>query len=186
MQAPDQEAFVSLPISTIELLCDAIQNAGTGAAFMDPIDHARMDWLGAGLLTINLNATQPGMHADALELRRIWSSDTSAYPVGGQKRKAMTAWTRTLFLRREIFKAEGEAAMRDTFDDYATMAALGLQCALNVPIVREQTCVGVFNFLSPLPRWTKPQIAATRLLAMLAKPWILQEAAREQHRWSAA
>ena len=54
----------------------------------------------------------------------------------GRKRKTLTPWTETLFVRGEVFVAEGSAALEQTFDDYAQMRPLGLNAAVNVPLLK--------------------------------------------------
>ena len=59
-------------------------------------------------------------------------------------------------------------------------AGLGLQSAVNVPIVRDRICVATFNCMSVRPAWSARQLALVRTLALLASAWIFQEVDRWQ------
>ncbi len=71
----------------------------------------------------------------------------SAYPVGGRKRKTMTPWTRQLLRGGELFVGEGDAVLREVFDDHARIASLGLHAVLNVPLLDAGRCLATFNVL---------------------------------------
>jgi GAF domain-containing protein len=68
---------------------------------------------------------------------------------------------------------EGDAALAEVFDDHARIASLDLHAVVNVPIVREGRCVATFNVLGRQPRWQVQDIAAIRLLALLAAPHVI-------------
>lgn len=176
MQLPTLERSITLPIAEVDHLCDVIGGLPSDVDAMGPIDAVRKVWVGEGLLTVNLNVSPPEDVSDVMQLERIWTSNASAYPVGGRKRKTLTPWTRKLFVDGGVFKAEGVAAMSEAFDDYATMAGLGLHSALNVPLLENDVCVGTFNCMSVGHTWAPRQITVIRLLALLAKPWILRQA----------
>src|SRR5688572_3274019 len=79
------------PQARIALYQD-LPRAATLDAAMAIVEQVRFEQLGAGLLTVNLNATLaidgiPAESAGVIELQRIWSSDAAAYPVAGRKRK---------------------------------------------------------------------------------------------------
>jgi GAF domain-containing protein len=164
-----------LPVAVCERLCDALSRAVALDAALWHIEAARQELLGPGLLTVNLNATAPDDPPDEVQLQRLWSSDPQAYPVAGRKRKTLTPWTRQLLLRADVFVGDGEAALADVFDDHALIAALGLRAVVNVPLLENGRCVATFNVLGTRPRWEPREIAAVRLLALLATPWVLQE-----------
>ena len=145
------------------------------------IDGARRAWVGAGLLSVNLSVVVPSQPPNEIVLERIWSSDPKTYPVGGRKRKPATTWTRNLFVEKQVVQIEGDTAMAQTFDDFATMASLNLHSAINVPIVDNDVCIATFNLMGARSTWQPFHIAAMRLLALLAKPSITREAGKLPH-----
>ncbi|HEY0202430.1 MAG TPA: GAF domain-containing protein [Burkholderiaceae bacterium] len=167
-------AALVLPLDVCVPLCENLARAQTADTALRHIDAARVDLLGAGLLTINLDVTAPGDPPDEVQLQRWWSSEPDAYPVGGRKRKTATPWTMQLVRRAEVFVGEGPAALAEVFNDYARIAALGLQAVVNVPVLDTGRCVATFNVLGTRPRWQAHEIACVRLLALLATPWVPQ------------
>jgi len=159
------------------LLADLPRARGLDAA-MEIADAARRALIGPGLLTVNLLRSPLPAAGDAdatLVLQRAWTSDPVAYPVAGRKRKALTPWTRKLFLHGEPFIGEGREALEAVFDDHALIAALGLQAVINVPVFDGQGgCIATFNLLGTEPRWAPGAAALARLLAALCSPAIAQ------------
>jgi hypothetical protein len=177
-------APLQLPAAACLALCDALPRAKGLDEALRIVDGVRRELLGPGLLTINLNATRSGSAPEAghgeIHLQRLWSSDRAAFPVAGRKRKTLTAWTRQLLCRAEVFVGEGEQALAQVFDDHGLIASLGLRAVVNVPLLDDQgACFATFNVLGREPRWQPGQVLAIRLLATLATPAVLR-AAREQ------
>lgn len=108
--------------------------------------------------------------AAAMTVRRIWSSDARAYPVGGAKPKRDTAWGRQVLLEGRVFVAEGAAAIAAHFDDHALIAGLGLASIVNVPILVRGTCRGTLNMLWPEDGVPPARRAMAELLGLLATP----------------
>ena len=164
----------------LDRLCSELLAWPGGDGVMHAIDRARAAWVGAGLLTVNRKLEGPAAQREVWQLQRIWSSNRDVYPVGGCKFKPLTPWARRLFVDQQMFRTEGRAAMAQTFDDHMVMAGLGLQSAVNVPIVRDRICVATFNCMSVRPAWSARQLALVRTLALLASAWIFQEVDRWQ------
>lgn len=169
-----------LPVAVCELLCDGLPQAATLEQALGLLNRARSMLLGAGMLTVNLDVTTAQDPPGAIRLRRIWSSEPGAYPVGGGKTKTLTPWSRQLLQEARVFVGEGDAALARVFDDHARIAALDLHAVVNVPITRAGRCVATFNVLGPRPRWLARELAAIRLLALLAAPQVLAAAAALQ------
>ena len=165
---------LQLPIADCNVLCDGLGLATDLDCAMRAIDAARRAWLGVGLLTVNLNLTAPQADDQGFELQRAWSSDPAAYPVAGRKRKALTPWALALLGRGEVFVGEGPAALAAVFDVHARIAALGLQSVVNVPLLRAGRTVATFNLLGPRAQWAPHEVPTIRLLAALARPWIVE------------
>ncbi|WP_167784734.1 GAF domain-containing protein [Ramlibacter rhizophilus] len=161
------EALVE-PLGPWVDLLDGLQAQGGLAEHLARIDQARIALLGPGLLTVSV------YDAQAATLQRVWTSNAEAYPVGGRKHKPDTPWSRQVLQRCEIHVCEGDAAIRDAFDDHARIASLGLHGAINVPLATAGRCIATFNLLRPQPRWTAPERLVARLLAALAWPAVLR------------
>lgn len=178
---PDPD-FLNLPAADVERLCEQLDASPSWPQAMGLLDAARRAWVGRGILSVNANVDAPERRDGQVLLQRIWTSDPASYPVGGRKHKAMTPWTRTLLVEHRVFRTEGRVAMTETFDDHALMASLDLHAALNVPILDgNRQCVAIFNFMGAQTAWNAAQVGALRLLATLARPWILAEAAKVPH-----
>ena len=148
------------------------QPAQSAAATFAAIDAERRRLIGDGLLTISRYDSARS------RLTRIWSSNPDAYPVGGSKDKADTPWTRQVLQRGEMFIGEGAAALAAAFDDHARIAALGLNCIVNVPLLSDAgEVVGTFNLLGTAGVLTPEQISTVRSLARKALPALLSIAA---------
>ena len=107
-----------------------------------------------------------------IRLQRLYSSAGNAFPVQGRKRKTLTPWTETLFVRGEVFVAEGSTALEQTFDDYAQMRPLGLNAAVNVPLLMGRVCYATFNVFGTRGAWQPEEVLALRLLALAAARWV--------------
>jgi hypothetical protein len=105
-----------------------------------------------------------------MEVERLYSTNTAAYPVGGRKAKRDTAWGRHVLSERRIFVGEGEAPLRAAFDDHATIFGLGLRSMINVPLVWDDACVGTMNFSFRSETLPEGALETATTLALLAMP----------------
>ena len=162
-----------LTLAACQLLCDGLPQAATLDQALAVLERARAMVLGAGMLTVNLDVTTSHDPPQEIRLRRLWTSEPATYPVGGNKTKTRTPWSRQLFEQGRVFVGEGDAALAGVFDDHARIASLNLHAVVNVPITRDGRCVATVNVLGPRPRWQLDEVAAIRMLALLAAPWVL-------------
>jgi hypothetical protein len=152
----------------------AAQLARLAAAARDPAPLALLravDAVGREAMGHRL-CTAMRFDAAAMTVRRIYSSDAAAYPVGGAKPKRDTDWGRQVLLQARVFVGEGEAAIRAHFADHALIAALGLRSIVNVPVVLRGECRGTVNFLWPEAVVTPGRRATAELLGLVgAAEW---------------
>ena len=153
-------------------LFDAIAEASGPQQALVRIDHYRRLLAGPGIFSIQLNVTTREDPVNEIRLQRLYSSAGHAFPVEARKRKTLTPWTETLFVRGEVFVAEGSDALENTFDDYAQMRPLGLNAAVNIPLLRGSQCYATFNVFGTCGGWQPAQLLALRLLALLAARWV--------------
>ncbi len=99
---------------------------------------------------------------DRAEVERVHSSDPTAYPVGGRKRKHNTAWADQVLGAMKVFLATTPRDIQAAFDDHETILGLGIGSILNVPITHQGRCVGTMN-LCHEAGWYQPQDEGTGL-----------------------
>lgn len=161
-----------LSLEACELLCSGLPQSNSFSEAMGLLDRARSMMLGEGMLTVNLDVTSAQQPDGEIHLMRIWSSEPAAYPVGGGKRKTRTPWTRHLLEQGRVFVGEGDRALAEVFDDHAKIVSLDLHSVINVPIAQQGRTVATFNVLGRQGHWQERDIAAVRLLALLAAPHV--------------
>ncbi|NMK49104.1 GAF domain-containing protein [Achromobacter sp. Bel] len=136
-------------------------------AALQAIDAYAHAALGHALCTVNR------YDADAMRVVRLYSSNPQAYPPGGSKDKRGTPWGRHVLLEHRVFVGEGEAAIREFFNDHNAIRELGLQSVINIPVVYGGQCLGTVNFLMPRAKVSEADIDHARLAGLLALPAFL-------------
>ncbi len=124
-------------------------------------EEARLT-LGAGLVT--------AMRFDAasMTVRRVFSSNEAAYPVGRSKPKRDTPWGKHVLTEKKVFVGEGEAAIRAMFDDAEVIFGLGQRAIVNVPLLQDGTCIGTLNVLVPRDCWRPGEVEIVKRLGVKA------------------
>jgi GAF domain-containing protein len=113
------------------------------------------------------------VHEAGMEVERIYSSNTAAYPVGGRKQKQGTPWSKVVLDRGEVFVARTPDEVRNTFDDHALIFSLGVGSIMNVPIGYRGRRLGTMN-ISHEAGWFRDQDpVAGRLIAAVLVPALL-------------
>ena len=174
--APGLDAGLHLSPALCQVFCHELPRASNLDAAMQVAERVRQTALGDGLLTVNLNlsaweAADAPVDSEEITLQRVWTSNPTAYPVAGRKRKTLTPWTRQLLLQAEIFVGEGEEVLREVFHDHALISSLGLQAVANIPLLLpDGRCFATFNVLSTRPQWTADTLWLLRLLAAQVTP----------------
>ena len=153
-------------------LLDAMSDAPDSAAALRQVDAFRRLFAGPGTFSIQRNVTTRDDPKNEILLQRFYSSHASDFPVQGRKHKTLTPWTQTLFVKGQVFVAEGEEALARTFDDFPQMRPLGLNTVINVPLLKDRLCYATFNVFGTRGHWQAEEIAAVRLLALTAARWV--------------
>ncbi|AZS81163.1 GAF domain-containing protein [Achromobacter spanius] len=143
--------------------------AADSAAALQAIDAYAHASLEHTLCTVNR------FDAASMRVVRLYSSNPQAYPPGGSKDKRDTPWGRHVLLEQRVFVGEGEAAIREFFNDHDAIRKLGLQSVINVPVVYNDVCLGTVNFLMPRPKVSDADVDNARLAGLLALPALLAE-----------
>ena len=121
----------------------------------------------AGLVTVMRH------DAAASTVERLYSSNPQTYPVGGKKAKRDTAWGRKVLTEHRLLVSAGDAALRESFDDHATIIGLGLHSCVNVPLVSEGGCIGTMNISRAQAAWSDDEVAIVRALGLAALAGVL-------------
>lgn len=155
---------MSLTAPQIERLKAAAAAADQPRSLLEAVGIVAGEAMGCALFTVMR------FHEDMMEVERLYSTHTAAYPVGGRKAKRDTPWGRHVLTDRKVFVGEGEAAIRAAFDDHATILALGLRSVINVPLIDGDACLGTANFLKYEARASADDVAAATALALIVTP----------------
>jgi hypothetical protein len=81
------------------------------------------------------------------DVRRVYSSVPSAYPVGGWKHLAGSDWAAHVLQGQRILVASGEAQLKHYFPDHELLASLGTRTLVNIPVVVCRRTIGALAFL---------------------------------------
>ncbi|MGB3278504.1 MAG: GAF domain-containing protein [Pseudorhodobacter sp.] len=114
--------------------------------------------MGIRLFTISLHDPKAGL------VRRVYSSDPSAYPVSGTKPVTDNAWTQQVLGRGEAFVANEAHEFEVFFPDHAQIVALGCRSCANLPILRDGEVRGTANLLAEAAHFTPERLGAYQAL----------------------
>lgn len=158
---------MSLSPAQLETLRRAAAGPGQPQGLLAAVGRVAAEAMGCALFTV--------MRFDeaAMEVERLYSTRTAAYPVGGRKAKRDTPWGHHVLTERRVFIGEGEAAIRAAFDDHATILALGLRSIINVPLIDGDACRGTANFLKYEASLSADDVETAMTLALVAAPALM-------------
>jgi GAF domain-containing protein len=111
------------------------------------------------------------VHEAELEVERVHSSNSAAYPVGGRKAKRGTPWSKAVLDRGEVFVARTPDEIREAFDDHPLIFSLGVGSIMNVPIGYRGRRLGTMNVSNEAGWfWDQDEIAGLLIAALLVPP----------------
>ena len=113
------------------------------------------------------------VHDATMEVERVHSSNVTAYPVGGRKKKRGTPWGRVVLDEGKVFIARTPDEVRQAFDDHELIFSLGVGSIMNVPIGYRGRRLGTLNISHDAGWFRDRDAAAGRLLAALLVPELL-------------
>jgi len=151
-------------VQTLETVARAVREKGDAAAIFAAVDRAIGGTIGYRLLTIMR------YHDDTAESERVYSSNPGAYPVGGRKVLPATRWAERVLQQRQPFLARNADDIREIFPDHRLIASLGLQSAMNLPVVRGGAVLGTLNLLHQENWYDEGDFALGAVFAALAIP----------------
>lgn len=93
-------------------------------------------------------------------VRRVYSSNVTAYPVMGTKPMVRDAAFLAMQAERKVYSANSIEAMRPDFPDLDLIVSLGCGCAINMPVAVGGELIGTLNLLAEEGRYTPERLAA--------------------------
>lgn len=158
-----------LTVDDLARLADLAAAAHGPSALYAAADRLVQDVIGHKLFTMMR------VHEAESEVERIYSSNPTAYPVGGRKQKRGTPWRRVVLDRGEVFVARNPDEVREAFSDHELIASLGIGSIMNVPLAWNGRRLGTMNISHDADWFTEQDAAAGRLIAAFVVPSLLTD-----------
>jgi len=169
----EQKAALAGPeAEPLHMLAEAIAGPGQTEAGLAALDRTAAALIGHKLFTVLVHDPQRRL------VRRFYSNQPEAYPLGGTKTIAPTGWTQQIFERRQPHLAVDRAGIAEVFFDHELIVSLGCESSLCLPVAYDGEGYGAINLLHEAGWYTKRDFPAGRLLAGLAAPLFQQLATR--------
>jgi hypothetical protein len=86
-------------------------------------------------------------HAASGESERVWTNQSTAYPIAGRKALNPTFWSRHVLHERRPYVGRNAADIRAVFFDHELIASLGGASVLTLPVVWADRVLGTINLL---------------------------------------
>lgn len=137
----------------------ALAQAAAPADLYRAVERLLAQRVGFGLFTLLV------VTPDGRQVRRVYSSNPAAYPVGGLKPMGATPWGDLVMRRRECFVGRDADAIRWAFPDHELIASLGLASVINVPIVALGQVLGTLNVLDKAAHYTDSDLPTVQGVA---------------------
>jgi hypothetical protein len=152
------------PLLHLQSVAAASAAAGQPAAAFAALDRALSAVFGHRLFTILQ------FHADVGESERRYSSNTTAYPVGGRKPLNPTFWSKQVLVEHRPWIGYDAADIRAVFFDHALIASLGCDAMLNLPVVHDGRALGTINISNAAGWYDESDVPLGLIFAALAVP----------------
>ncbi len=104
------------------------------------------------------------------DVRRLYTSNSSAYPVGGSKKMGPTPWGKLVLEKGQPFVGKDADAIRWAYPDHETIIGLGLESALNVPMCLRGKTLGTLNLTHNSGHYDERHLPLASLLAAILTP----------------
>lgn len=128
----------------------------------------------AGALIGHRLFTVMAFDSSTRQVRRIFSSQPSAYPPGGIKSKGASAWANQVLDQGQPFIGMNRGDIRRHFADHELIAELGLASVLNMPVRFAGRTLGTMNLLHAANFYQPVHLELGRVLAgLLCAPLLL-------------
>jgi hypothetical protein len=155
------------PWPHLVLVAEALAQAGQPRGLFAALDRAMGATLGHRLFTILR------YHPDAQESERLYTSQGTAYPVGGRKTVRPTPSTVRVFGERRPYIGRTAADIRASFGEAELILSLGCESVLNLPVVFDGRVLGTVNLLHEAGWYDERDLPLGLTFAALAVPGYL-------------
>ena len=106
------------------------------------------------------------------EAQRLFSSDPENYPVGGRKAMSKTPWGEKVIDGKTAWIGYSAEDIRWAYPDHELIATLGLESAINLPVIYDDVFIGSANLLHDANWYTPEDIEiGAPFAALLAAPF---------------
>lgn len=152
------------PVPHLRDVAAAIAASGQPDAVFAALDRAMAAVLGHRLFTILQ------FHPETGESERRYSSNITAYPVGGCKPTNPTFWFKHVLVEHRPWIGYDAADIRAVFFDHELIASLGCDAMLNLPVVHDGRALGTINISHAAGWYDESDIPVGLVFAALAVP----------------
>ena len=149
----------ALTLADLAALADLSAAEPEPARLYAAVDRLVQEVIGHRLFTVMR------VHEATSEVERVYSSNETAYPVGGRKQKRGTPWSRVVLDRGEVFIARTPDEVREAFSDYPLIFSLGIGSIMNIPLGMRGQRLGTMNISHEAGWFDERHAAAGRLIA---------------------
>jgi len=148
---------------------EAMTQSGQPAPLYKAVEAAMQELIGWKLFTI-LVVTPEGDR-----VRRTYTSNPKAYPVGGFKPYAQNEWGDLVLRAKRPYIGKNADDIRWAFFDHELIASLGLASVLNMPIIWNDRVIGSMNLLHVANHFAPAHAAIAKPFAQLLVPAMMLE-----------
>jgi GAF domain-containing protein len=113
--------------------------------------------------------------ADGVQVRRVYSNQPDAYPVGGFKTHRQTPWGRQVLAGGKPFIGRDADDIRWAFADHERIFSLGCESVLNMPVRYDGRVIGTANLLDVAGHYLREHVAMVQPFCALLVPAFLRE-----------
>jgi GAF domain-containing protein len=157
-------------LNTHLLACvEAAAQPGQPQLLYAALDRALAAIVGHRLFTMMV------IDADGLKVRRVYSNQPAAYPVGGFKTHRQTPWGQQVLAAGKPYIGHNADDIRWAFADHALIFSLGCESVLNVPVRYDGRVIGTTNLLDIAGRYRPEHVAMIQPFCALLVPVFLRE-----------
>jgi transcriptional regulator with GAF, ATPase, and Fis domain len=148
-------------------LTDALAAPDQPQSVLRQLDTLLAQAIGHRLITV-LQVTRDGQR-----MRRLYTNNPDAYPVGGLKPVANSQWTERVLRSGQPFLGRNSGDIRQMLQDHELIASLGLGSIINMPIVYDGRTLGALNILEVEGYYTPEHLEKVRPYSAFVVPGLL-------------
>ena len=110
------------------------------------------------------------MHPNNKFVKRIYSSNTKAYQVGGEKKIPNNYWAKVTLKDKKSFIGNNKKQIEKYFYDHRIISDLGCESILNQVIVFNDKTIGTMNLLNNTNHFKKKHLILTNFISKFLIP----------------